>query len=212
MCGVQPPAVVVDPSLFLEAVLPFVRVTPLSDLALVCSLALLCGALFQAVCVEKRTVSSTLSSTVPLQQAAWGGVLRPVRGCVHAALPCVVMLLLAGAQVRPGTLMISPGLAHLSDTGFLRIVRAVIASPLAIKMYSLDFIRKPTIMPDSILSSAFVRSVNGPARYHTCSPNTHLPMWCPRPRHRSNDTFPSDPNRVQVQQRGGVPNDPSNGL
>ena len=46
---------------------------------------------------------------------------------------------------------------------------------------------------DSILSSAFVRSVNGPTRYHTRSPNTHLPMWCPRPRHSSNGTFPSDP-------------------
>ena len=55
----------------------------------------------------------------------------------------------------------------------------------------LNFIRKPTNIPGSILSSAFVRSVNGPTRYHTLSPNTHLPMWCPRPRHRSNGTFPS---------------------
>ena len=30
-------------------------------------------------------------------------------------------------------------------------------------------------------------------RYHTLSPNTRLPMWCPRPRHRSNGTFPSGP-------------------
>ena len=85
--------------------------------------------------------------------------------------------------------MISSGLAHLSDTGLLRVVRAMTASPFAIKLCSLDFIPNPTNVPDSILSSAFVRSVNGPTRY----PNTHLPMWCPRPRHRSNGTFPSDP-------------------
>ena len=54
-----------------------------------------------------RPCAST-SSTVLLQQAAWRGVLRPVRGCVHAALPRVELPLLA----------------------------------------SLDFIRKPTNMPD----------------------------------------------------------------
>ena len=76
---------------------------------------------------RSRTVSSTLSSTVPLQQA-WRGVLRTVKGCVHAALPWVELPLLAGAQVGPmaqtRTLMISSGLAHFSGTGFLRIVRA----------------------------------------------------------------------------------------
>ena len=94
---------------------------------------------------------------------------------------------------QTGMLTISSGLVHLSGTGLLLIVRAVVASPFAIKMYSLDFIRKPTNIPSSILSSAFVRSVNGPTRYHTLSPNTHLPMWCPRHRHRSNGTFPSGP-------------------
>ena len=34
-----------------------------------------------------------------------------------------------------------------------------------------------TVMPDSLLSAAFVQSVNGLTRYHTRSPNTHLPMW-----------------------------------
>ena len=74
------------------------------------------------------------------------------------------------------------------------VFRAVVASPVAIKIYSLDFIRKPTNMPDSILSSAFVRRpiCQRTHSYHTRPPNTHLPMWCPRPRHRSNGTFPSD--------------------
>ena len=89
---------------------------------------------------------------------------------------------------QTGTLMISSGLAHLSGTGLLRTVHVVIASPLAIKMYSLVLSQKPTNMSESVLSSAFVRS-----GYHTRSPNTHLPMWCPQPRHRSNGTFPSDP-------------------
>ena len=93
----------------------------------------------------------------------------------------------------PDTQIISSGLADLSDTGLLRVVRAVIASPLANKMYSLDFSWKPTNMPDSILSSAFVRSVNGPTRCHNRSPNAHLPMWCPRPRHRSERYLSIDP-------------------
>ena len=92
---------------------------------------------------------------------------------------------------QTGMSTISSRLVHLSGTGLLLIIRAVVASPFAIKMCSQDFIRKPTNIPGSILSSAFVRFVNGPTRYHTLSPNTHLPMWCPRPRHRSNGTFPS---------------------
>ena len=48
--------------------------------------------------------------------------------------------------------MTSSGLAHLSDTSVLRIVRAVVTSPFALKMYSLDFIGKPTNVRDSILS------------------------------------------------------------
>ena len=87
----------------------------------------------------------------------------------------------------------------------------MVASLFAIKIYSLDCIRKPTKMPGSILSSDFVRSVNGPTRNHTLSPNTHLPMWCPRPHHRSNGAF-LKPNCIQVQQVGGVHNHPSNGL
>ena len=92
---------------------------------------------------------------------------------------------------QTGTLMISSGSAHLSDTCFH--CPSSCRSDIAIKVCSLDFIRKPTNMPDSILSSAFDRSVNGPNRYHTRSPHAHLPMWCRRLRHRSNGTFPSDP-------------------
>ena len=79
---------------------------------------------------------------------------------------------------------ISSRSVHLSGTGLLLIVRTVVASPFAIKMYSQNFIRKTTNIPNTILSSAFVRSVNGPTRHHNLSPNTHLPMKCPRPRHR----------------------------
>ena len=79
--------------------------------------------------------------------------------------------LFAGWFHGHSTLMISSKPAHLSDTGLLQIVRAVVAAPLAFKMYSLDFSQEPTNMPDSFLSSAFVRSVNGPTRYHTRSPN-----------------------------------------
>ena len=65
-------------------------------------------------------------------------------------------------------------------------------------MYSLDFIRKATNMPDSILSSAFVRSVSGPTRNHTRSLNTDQPMLCPRLCHRSNGTFPSYPDSASL--------------
>ena len=51
---------------------------------------------------------------------------------------------------------------------------------------------QPTNMQDSILSSTIVRSVHGPTRYHTRSPNTFL-MWCPQTRLRSNGTFSSGP-------------------
>ena len=57
----------------------------------------------------------------------------------------------------------------------LRFRMTISASPFAIKMYSLDFIRKLTNMPDSILSSAFVRSVNGPTLHHTRSPKRICP-------------------------------------
>ena len=40
---------------------------------------------------------------------------------------------------QTGMLTISSGLVHLSGTGLLLIVRAVVASPFEIKMYSLDF-------------------------------------------------------------------------
>ena len=171
VCGVQPLAVDVGHSLFFEAVLPFVPGSPLSDLALVCLLALRCTL---GTPVSGRVHRSrTVSSTVPLQHAAWRGVLSSSSGLRSRR---------AGAQVRVG---------HLFDSSFLRTARAVIASPFTIKMYSLDFIRKPMYMPDSILSSAFIRSVNGSTRHHTCSP--HLPMWRPRPRHCSKGTCPSDP-------------------
>ena len=109
---------------------------------------------------------------------------------------------------QTGTRMMSSGLAHLSDTGLLQIVRA--GKPLAMKMYSLDFIKKPTNMPDSNLSSAFVRSVHGPNQYHTRSQNTHLPMSATSP--PCERCVPVGPNRAQVQNRGGVPTYPSNGL
>ena len=78
--------VVVGPSVFLETVLPFVRGTPLSDLALVCLLVLFCtwSTRVSGRVRRSRNVSGTLSSTVLLQQAAWGVVLPSVRGCVHA--------------------------------------------------------------------------------------------------------------------------------
>ena len=147
MYGVEPPAVVVGPSLYLEAVLPFLRGTPLRDLVLVCLLALLCiqGTPVSGRVRRSRTVSSTLSSTVPLQQAACERVLCQVRGCDHAALSmgrtAASCLCPSRSHGQTGTLMISSGFAHLSDPGFLRIVRAVIASPFAIIM---DFIQKPT--------------------------------------------------------------------
>ena len=85
VCGVQPPAVVVGASVFLEAVLPFVRGTQLSDLALVCLLVLLCtwSTPVSGRVRPNRNVSGTLSSTVLLHQAAWGVVLRSDWGCVH---------------------------------------------------------------------------------------------------------------------------------
>ena len=36
---------------------------------------------------------------VLLQQAAWEGVLRQVRGCARAALPCVELPLLSCVQI-----------------------------------------------------------------------------------------------------------------
>ena len=56
VCGVQPLPVVVGPSLFLEGVLPFLHGKSLSDLVVVCLLALLCtrDTLGQAVRVEVR--------------------------------------------------------------------------------------------------------------------------------------------------------------
>ena len=92
---------------------------------------------------------------------------------------------------QTGTLMISSGFAHLSDTGFPPDCPSNYR--LAIRNQNVLAGLHPENTQDSILSSAFVRSVNGPTRYHTRSRNTHLPMWCPRPRHRSNGTFPSDP-------------------
>ena len=87
---------------------------------------------------RSRTVSDTLSSTVLLQQAAWEGVLRQVSGCAHAAHPWLELLILACVQDDPkaktGTLRISSGLADLSDTSLLQIVRAVFASLVAINM------------------------------------------------------------------------------
>ena len=111
-------------------------------------------------------------------------------------------------------LMVSSGLAHLSDTGLLMIVRAVIASPFAIKMYSLDFILKPTIVPDSIRSSAFgLRSI--------CQRTHSIPHSIPEyaSAHVVSATSPPferyhpvGPKSVQAQHRPGVPNYPSNGL
>ena len=74
-----------------EAVIPFLRGIPLSDLVLVCFLALLYnrGTRGSSLVRRSRTVSRALSSTALLKKAAWGGVLRQVRGCLHAALPWV---------------------------------------------------------------------------------------------------------------------------
>ena len=58
-------------------------------------------------------------------------------------------------------------------------------------------------------SSAFARSVKRPTGYHTRSPNTHLQLWCPRPRHRSNSTLPSHPT---VSRFSNVVAFPSHGL
>ena len=62
------------------------RGTPLSDLALVCLLVLLCtrSTPVSGRLRRSRNVASTFFSTVLLQQAAWRVVLRSVRGCVHA--------------------------------------------------------------------------------------------------------------------------------
>ena len=87
---------------------------------------------------------------------------------------------------------ISSELSHLSHASLLLTVRAFAASLLVIKMYTLDLIRKPTNIPDSILSSASVRHVNGPTLYHTRCPNTRLPVRCPRPHRRSKSTIPSE--------------------
>ena len=77
------------------------RGTPLSDLALVCLLVLLCtwSTPVSGQVRRSRNDSGTLSSTVLLQQVAWEGWLRSVRGCV--ALPWVELPLVAGAQVGP---------------------------------------------------------------------------------------------------------------
>ena len=86
-------------------------------------------------------------------------------------------------QVGPNMLTISSGFVDLSGTGVLLIVAVV--SPLAIKMCSLDFIQKQMNFSSSILSLLSFDLSTDPF------------PWCPRPRHRSNGTFPSGPT-VQV--------------
>ena len=125
----------VGPSLSLGALLSFKRGTPLSDLALVCFLALLCTQCTAVPGSVKSDCFKFTLSTLPLQQAGWRGVLRQVRGCVHAAPLARTVAscrFRSRSHVQTGTL-ISSGLAHFSDTSFLWIVREVIASPVAIK-------------------------------------------------------------------------------
>ena len=103
VCGVQPLPAVVGPSLFLEGVLPFLHGISLSDLVLVCLLALLRTQDTPGSSRARRspTVSGTLFSTVLLQQVGWEGGLRQVRGCDHAALPWAELPPLAGVKVGP---------------------------------------------------------------------------------------------------------------
>ena len=167
----------------------------LSDLAVVCRLASVLqapGHLWRQPCASKSDCikhgSLLVSLGAPPRASSSSGLRSRHSPTGRTVVSCRWP---SRSHCQTGTLMISSLLVHLSDTGSLRIDRTVIASPFAIKMYSLDCIKTPTNMPDSTLSSAFVRSVNGPTRYHTRSPNTHLPMWCPRRRHRANGTFPS---------------------
>ena len=170
MCDFQSPAVVVDSSLFLEAVLPFVRGTPLCDLALAYLFALLCtgSPLCQAVCVEVGLLGPASADDLGRDASSSSGMQsrRSPTDRTVASYLCP-----GRSHDQNDTLMISSRFSHQSDTDFLRIVRAVIASSFTIKIYSLDFIQKPTNLLDSI-----VRSVNRPTRYHTRSSNTHLPL------------------------------------
>ena len=161
---------------------------------------------------RSQTVSDALSSTALLQQAAWEEVLRQVRGCVHRRAPvgrtAASCWCPGRSHGQTGTLMISSGLAHLSDTGLLRIVRAVVASPFAIKMYALG------LHSETDEYSVFgLRSI--------CQWTHSIPHSFPEhaSAHVVSATSPLferylsiGPNRVQVQQRGGVPNYPGNGL
>ena len=90
VCCVQPLPVVVCPSLIPDAVLPFLRGIPLSDLVVVSLLefALHPGHPWVNSCTC-RTVSETHSWTVLFQWTAWEGVLRQGRGHAHATLPWV---------------------------------------------------------------------------------------------------------------------------
>ena len=91
------------PRCSLNQVLPFLRGILLSDLTLANLLTLLCtqGTPVSGRARRSWTVSGTHSSTVLLQQAASKEVLRQVRVCFHAGLPCVELSLVAAVQVGP---------------------------------------------------------------------------------------------------------------
>ena len=107
---------------------------------------------------------------------------------------------------QTGALMISSGFAHFSHTSFLRIVRAGIASPCAIKMYS-------ELHPETDEYDQISSCLRPSFDLSTDPLDTTLGV----PEHASahavsaaSPTFERHlligPNRVQVQQRCGVPN------
>ena len=101
--------------------------------------------------------------------------------------------------------MISSRLVHFSDTGFLRIVRAVIASPFRNQNVFAGL--HPETDEHARFHPVFgLRSICQRTHSIPHSPNAHLPVWYPRPRHRSNGTFPSDPTVSRFSNVAACPN------
>ena len=116
----------------------------------------------------------------PAQKVDWEKGLRQVRGCDRADLPWPNWYVDDLLRVGPSFWHKFP--SDCPSNGRFTIRHQDVLTGLH---------RKPTNIAGSI--PFFARSVNGPTRHHTLSPNTHLPMWCPRTRHRSNGIFPYGP-------------------
>ena len=184
---------------------------------LVCLLALLCTRDTPGSSRARRrpTVSGTLFSTVLLQQVAWEGGLRQVRGCDHAALPWAALPICrcpGRSHGQTGMLTISSGVGppfwHRSPSDCPSSGRFTIRNQDVLTGLHPETDECTRFHPVFCFRSICQRthliphSFSKQASAHVVSATSPPFEWY----------FPIRPNCVQVQQGGRVHNHPSNGL